>query len=182
MEDPIIEDLNMYDFKINIDCSLANAIRRTIISKIPSIVICNVCIKENDSILDDEIIAHRLGQIPLRKIEDTAETEYDINLDFTGPMTIYSRDIAFSKGIKVVDPDIIIVKLRKGEQIKLFGTTEEGTGEEHAKFSVSCGTSYKKLGPGEYHFHIETTGSFTAKEAFRKSLGILREDLLVYKK
>ena len=37
------------DFKINIPSYLANSLRRIMISKIPSIVINNVCIKENDS-------------------------------------------------------------------------------------------------------------------------------------
>jgi DNA-directed RNA polymerase II subunit RPB3 len=182
-------DPNIFEFTLNVDSSMANALRRVMISNIHSVVISNVCIKENDSNLDDEMIAHRLGQIPLRIIDDSEtpdNTDYSIELDITcnttGPMTIYSRDIIFQKGIEVVDPDIPLVKLKKNECLKLFGNTNKGTGKEHAKYSVSCGTSYKKINDNLFHFHIESTGVYTAKEIFIKAIGILREDLLKYKK
>lgn len=177
-----MEDPNIFDFTISINSSLANSLRRIMISKIPSIVINNVCIKENDSVLDDDIIAHRLGQIPLKKIELSDNTEYTAEIDIIGPVTVYSRDIIFSDGIMSVDPDIILIKLKKDERLKFHGYTREGIGEEHAKFNVCCGTTYKKLTDNSHHFHIESTGVYTSKEIFQKALEVLEEDLLKYKK
>ena len=176
-------DPNILDFTINdIDASIANSLRRIMISQIPSIVIDNVCIKENDCSLSDEIIVHRLGQIPLRKTTNNNETVFEIKLCAVGPRRIYSRDIVFSSGIQPVDPDIIILNLDVNECIDLFGNTEEGTGIDHAKFSVCCGTSYKKLSDDSFKFHIEVSGVYSAKETFNKALDILREEILMYKK
>ena len=169
---------------INADASLCNALRRTIISSVPSIVIDTVCIKENDSILCDEMIAHRLGLIPLRKTSDDPATEFKIKLEEVGPKRVYSRDIVFPPGIEAVSPDIIILNLGPGDWIKLTGSTEEGTAfdQAHSKFSVSCGTTYKKLSDNSFLFKVETTGCISAKDALLKSIQILKEELVMYKK
>ena len=75
----------------NINVSIANALRRVIISQIPTIVIDTVCIKENNSGLCDEMIAHRLGLIPLRKTTQDPTTEFKISLEEVGPKRVYSR-------------------------------------------------------------------------------------------
>lgn len=174
-----------FEFIINGDTALCNAIRRTIINGIPSTVIDTVCIRENDSSLSDEMIAHRLGLIPLRKTEaETCGSEFKISLDQTGPKRIYSRDIVFPPGIEAVSPDIIILILGKDERIDLIGYTEEGTDidQKHSKFSVSCGTTYQKLSDNKFRFCCETTGSISAKDAVIKAIQIIREELVNYKK
>jgi DNA-directed RNA polymerase subunit D len=173
-----------FEFVANIDSALANAIRRTIISGVPSIVIDTVCIKENDSSLCDEMIAHRLGLIPLKKTTTEPTTEFKIKLEEVGPKRVYSRDIVFPPGIEAVSPDIIILNLGTDECIKLTGSTEEGTAidQNHAKFSVSCGTAYKKLSDMSFQFRVETTGCISAKDAFLKAIQIVKEDLIFYKK
>ena len=178
-----MEDENILKFIISgIDISTVNSIRRIMISQIPSIVIENVCIKENNSSFCDNIIVHRLGQIPLKKNINIDNNIFEIKLTASGPRTVYSRDIIFPDNIKPVDGNIIIMKLQTGEHIDLFGSTEEGIGINHSKFSVCCGTSYKKLSDNSVEFYIETTGVYTAKEVFIKSLDILKNEITQCKK
>lgn len=51
---------------IGVTPALANAFRRIMISEVPSMAIEKVHIYNNTSIIQDEILAHRLGLIPLR--------------------------------------------------------------------------------------------------------------------
>jgi DNA-directed RNA polymerase I and III subunit RPAC1 len=51
---------------IGIDASIANAFRRILIAEIPTLAIENVFVYNNTSIIQDEVLAHRLGLIPLK--------------------------------------------------------------------------------------------------------------------
>eukprot|EP00635_Sarcinochrysidales_sp_CCMP3193_P012085 CAMPEP_0118910066 /NCGR_PEP_ID=MMETSP1166-20130328/12370_1 /TAXON_ID=1104430 /ORGANISM="Chrysoreinhardia sp, Strain CCMP3193" /LENGTH=350 /DNA_ID=CAMNT_0006849521 /DNA_START=18 /DNA_END=1070 /DNA_ORIENTATION=+ len=48
------------------DCSVANALRRVMISEIVTMAIDLVTFSENTSVVNDEIIAHRLGLVPIK--------------------------------------------------------------------------------------------------------------------
>ncbi|XP_016464781.1 uncharacterized protein LOC107787692 [Nicotiana tabacum] len=51
---------------IGIDPSLANAFRRILIAEVPTMAIEKVLIANNTSIIQDEVLAHRLGLIPIK--------------------------------------------------------------------------------------------------------------------
>ncbi|KAI8469325.1 MAG: insert subdomain of RNA polymerase alpha subunit [Monoraphidium minutum] len=50
---------------IGVDPSIANALRRILIAEVPTVAIEHVFIVNNTSIIQDEVLAHRLGLVPL---------------------------------------------------------------------------------------------------------------------
>ncbi|KAI8324011.1 hypothetical protein GQ54DRAFT_302964 [Martensiomyces pterosporus] len=50
---------------IGVDASIANALRRILIAEIPTMAIENVYMINNTGIVQDEVLAHRLGLIPI---------------------------------------------------------------------------------------------------------------------
>eukprot|EP01133_Synstelium_polycarpum_P016765 gene16765-19933_t len=51
---------------IGVDAPIANALRRILISEIPTMAIEKVYIINNTSILQDEVLAHRVGLVPIK--------------------------------------------------------------------------------------------------------------------
>lgn len=51
---------------IGVDASVANSLRRTLIAEVPTIAIESVYVYNNTSIMQDEVLASRLGLIPLK--------------------------------------------------------------------------------------------------------------------
>ena len=50
---------------IGIDASIANSFRRILLSEVPTMAFDRVYIYNNTSVIQDEVLAHRLGLIPL---------------------------------------------------------------------------------------------------------------------
>lgn len=124
--------------------SLANAIRRSA-NEIPILAIDEVEIFKNDSVLYDEVIAHRLGLVPLKtekmvlredcscKGEGCAKCSVQLKLSATGPKIVHSSDL---KGkAEVVYEDMPITMLRDGQELELVAYARAGKQREHAKFS-----------------------------------------------
>lgn len=132
------------------DASFANALRRTVLDSVPTIAIEDVEFRKNSSVLYDEIVAHRLGLIPLTtdlksynlpskckcKGEGCAVCQAKIVLKADGPGMVLASDLkSKDPAIKPVYPDIPIVKLLKGQQLEFEATAVLGTGKEHSKWS-----------------------------------------------
>ncbi|TXT15850.1 hypothetical protein VHUM_00353 [Vanrija humicola] len=51
---------------VGVDASIANAIRRILIAEVPTVAIEDVYVWNNTSIMQDEVLAHRVGLVPLK--------------------------------------------------------------------------------------------------------------------
>lgn len=51
---------------VGVDASVANALRRIMIAEVPTIAIEDVYVWNNTSIMQDEVLAHRMGLVPLQ--------------------------------------------------------------------------------------------------------------------
>lgn len=173
---------------INIDTSISNAFRRIMIAEVPSVAAEQVYIFNNTSVIQDEVLSHRIGLIPL-KVDpdllswiDTSVDEKDrftdantvvLTLDVsctrnphapknsTDPNELYRNSNVYAKDLKFepqgnqlenfknpvvpADPDILLAKLRPGQEISLRVHCILGVGSDHAKFSPVATASYRLL-------------------------------------
>lgn len=116
-------------FVTDIDVSLANAIRRSAL-EIPIMAIDEVEIIKNDSALYDEILAHRLGLIPIKTEKSGKEIKF--KLKETGPKLVYSKDIKPNIG---TEPNFPIVLLDNDQEIEMVCEARLGKGIDHVKYS-----------------------------------------------
>ena len=65
-------DLLLFDIK-GIDSSIANALRRILIAEVPTVAVHRCYVSNNTSVMQDEVLAHRLGLMPLRVDPDLFE-------------------------------------------------------------------------------------------------------------
>jgi DNA-directed RNA polymerase alpha subunit len=185
---------NMLKFTVSrMHSSMANALRRIMISDVPTMAIERVSITENNGLLPDEMVAHRLGLLPIRVLDPDTESEgpknsesnWSLKISFDpekadddGIHTIYSGSVVSEDpGFEMVHKDIIITKLITNHQLDLTANAVMGTGYEHSKWSPCSGTSFRENEDTSYTFNIETTGSLKAYEVFRKAIFLLREKL-----
>ncbi len=131
----------------NSNPAFANALRRIMIEVVPTMAIEEVEFVQNNSALYDEVLAHRLGLIPLttdlkgyeRKMpedEINAKNSVKLTLRAKGPCTVYAEDLkSKDPKIKPVYPKTPITKLLKGQELELEATAILGTGKEHVKFA-----------------------------------------------
>jgi DNA-directed RNA polymerase I and III subunit RPAC1 len=169
---------NFLEFDLTgLDCSIANSLRRVMVSEIPTMAIEHVFVVNNTSIIPDEVLAHRLGLIPIladpRKFDTTTtgQESTDVNTIVfelhakcsprsgvskdADPAEKYENSSVYSSAIRWVpqgsqaevfqdEPirpvldDILVAKLRPGQELELELHAVKGTGREHAKWSPVC--------------------------------------------
>ncbi len=145
--------------------SLANAIRRSV-DEVKVLAIDEVEFFKNDSALYDEIIALRIGLVPLKtskKMSDKSEVQ--LSLKKSGPCTVYSGDL---KGdAEVVYDNIPITNLEKGQDIEIVGTAKLGKAISHSKYV-----------PGLFYYrHLSEVKSSNSKvaEIIEHCKGLVKE-------
>ncbi len=157
--------------------SFLNALRRTLMSQVPKLAIEDVTVYDNTSALFDEMVAHRLGLLPVptdlnqfvRRQDCTCNGEGCANctvlftLSKEGPCTVYSGDLipAADAKFRIVDPKVPVVKLLEGQRLMLEAGAILGSGIEHAKWQAVTAVGYM-----EYPV-VKVTGPLTAHQAER---------------
>lgn len=138
------------------DPNIANALRRAMINMVPTLAVEDVLVKRNDSALYNEILALRLGLIPLKTDlkayqpredcecggEGCSTCEVHYKLEEEGPKMVRAKDIEMvtDKEIKPVYPEMPIVKLTEDQELKLELIATMNRGEEHTKWSPCLAT------------------------------------------
>ena len=164
MEIQILEknDTSMRILILGVDVPFANALRRIMLSEVHSMAIDDVVILENSSVLYDEVLAHRIGLIPLTTDLTSynppetcpCKSEFGCNLCRVTltleaeagetTKTIYSGDLhSENPEVKPVSDKIIIVKLAPEQKIKLEAYARLGKGKKHAKWQPVSMCAYK---------------------------------------
>jgi len=129
----------------------ANALRRIMITEIPILAIDSVDFSTNGSVLYNEVIAHRLGLIPLvfdpkkfhfKNEHEDGKTcsmcEVIFVINKKGPAMIYSKDMKSSDPeVKPLYNDIPIVELFDEQDLKLEASASLGIAKDHARYQSS---------------------------------------------
>jgi len=148
----------------DVDTAFMNSLRRIILAEVPSMAIDEVVIVENSSMINDEILAHRLGLIPLKTDLDsynlpedcTCKSELGCNLcrasltldveAGNNIRTVYSNElVSENPSIVPVSDKIPIAKLAPAQKIKLEAYARLGKGEKHAKWQPVSVAAYKQF-------------------------------------
>jgi DNA-directed RNA polymerase subunit D len=176
-----------------VDTAYANTIRRVMGYEVPVMAIDDVEFRKNTSILYDEVLAHRLGLIPLStdlkaydlpedckcKGVGCASCTVKMTLKASGPCMVYAADI------KTKDPEIKplfgkmpIVKLLEGQEVEFEATAILGKGKDHSKWCP--GLIFYKMPDAdkdEFIFTIESWGQLNPKEIALKAIDIYNKQL-----
>jgi RNA polymerase Rpb3/Rpb11 len=124
------------------DISEVNMLRRSILTSIETYAIDIVMFNANKSARNDEVLAHRLGLLPIdHEYYDPDITEFSLNVE--GPLNVTSEHI-IGFPIKRVTP---IITLRDGDKIDCKCIVVKGQGKTHVKWrSVSTCTFNEDAG------------------------------------
>lgn len=128
----IIKTPEEISFVSEMNVSLANAIRKSV-GEVPILAIVEADIYKNDSALYDEVVAHRLGLVPLKnqKMKSGQSVEMKLKVKGKGEVT---EVLAGALGSDVVYPEAQIVLLSDGQEIELVARAKAGKGIDKARF------------------------------------------------
>jgi len=144
-----IEDIRPY---------FVNALRRIMLSELPKLAVNDVVIYDNTSALFDEIIAHRLGLVPIPtdlsllsfrdecvcKGKGCPNCTVRYTLSKEGEGTVYSGDLQpAEKSWAIKEDKIPIVKLYGDQRLILEIEAVLGRGRDHAKWQAIQAPAYR---------------------------------------
>jgi DNA-directed RNA polymerase subunit D len=163
------ENYAQIEFK-NVNYSFVNSVRRSLVSMVPCLALHEIDFhmgslgsyvdeesgdeKEYESIsaMFNEIIAHRLGMLPIPTDKKTVEAfgesvdddskQPDImySLHKQGPCTVYSGDLEPVNGddsLIIPEANVPIVKLAEGQAILVYAKAKMGVASKHTKWQCA---------------------------------------------
>ena len=141
-----------------VTAAYANTLRRVAMTEVPTLAIERIEFGRNNSIIYDEMLAHRIGLVPLTTdlkgynakdehgVPGNPSNEVTLTLKIPkqkGVHTVTAGEFTTSDPkIKPVHPDMPLVRLLEGQDLELVAYAELGTGQEHMKWSP-CLASYR---------------------------------------
>jgi len=190
-----------------VDAPIANAIRRVLIAEVPTIAIEHIYVWNNTSVIQDEVLSHRLGLVPLNvnprllNMREAGETPTDLDTvvfrlnikcehnpqapqNSEDPVVKYINSNVHASDVEWVpqgdqeemfvdkkpaptNGNILLAKLRPGQEIELEMHAVKGVGSEHAKWSPVATATYrlmphiKLLGPIPSHLSEKFSSCFS---------------------
>lgn len=161
-----------------------NALRRISGNSIPVLAIEDVLVDENGSALFDEVVAQRMGQIPLEfdpekfNLKDECDCEdgcpnceVKFSLEKKGPGKVYSGDLVCESGdVEPLYDNIPITHLEENQEVKMEAVAILSTGQDHSKHQASI-TSYR------YYPKISVDNRKLSKEEAKKCLEVCPKDV-----
>lgn len=179
-----IEIVNVSELEIifilkGVDNTFANSLRRTLISNIPTLAIDNIKIKNNTSVINDEMLAQRISLLPLKysnhldeigKFELCVKCPKDVTI-----MNINSSELKYtldSNNVTLLYDDILLLKLKSMQEVNLEVTCKKSIGKEHSKFSPVSTVSYKK-DKDNFVFAVECIGNIDPELLIKDAMDIL---------
>ena len=144
-----------------LDVAFANALRRTMLTRLPAMAIDEVLVLENTSVMYDEMLAHRMGLVPL--VTDLESYNLPDECDCEGKgcslcqctLTLEKQagdeeEIVYSRDLSSQDPKVVpalgeipLVKLAPNQRLIIEAYARLGKGVENARFQPVTTVSYK---------------------------------------
>jgi DNA-directed RNA polymerase subunit D len=136
----------------DVSAAFANELRRIMMSEVRTMAVEWVDFRKNDSSLPDELLANRIGQIPLtfdRKAYNLPEEcecggkgcvncQVELVLKKKGPGVVYASEMkAKAKDVQPVFGKIPIVELFEGEELQFEAIAHLGIGKENVKWQAA---------------------------------------------
>jgi DNA-directed RNA polymerase alpha subunit len=142
--------------------ALANGLRRAILDDVPSLAIDVVEFHSNTTVLNDDLLAHRIGSIPLNSrtvdrfcapndcnCEDgcsRCQTTFklDVRNDSDETKTVMSGNLLTAVGtVRPISSEVAIALLGKNQEISLTARASRGTGKQNAKWNPTTVAAYR---------------------------------------
>lgn len=143
----------------NVDSSFANGLRRVMLAEVPTLGIESVTIIQNTSVLPDEMIAHRLGLVPLYSMKASqlnytrecpcggggcADCQITGELHVECPDDQHSVPVFVNESLKIDDEDVYpvsaeqkgiwLVTLGRSQRLSLRVVIHKNIAKTHSKF------------------------------------------------
>jgi DNA-directed RNA polymerase subunit D len=155
--------------------AFVNALRRNIVDKVPTMAIELVEFRKNSSVLYDEIVAHRLGFLPLKTDLKTYNLPSECKCNGAGcarcqtkfTLSSKAQGYVYAESMTSTDPKVVPVhpntpivklfKVKENQEIEFEATAVLGIGKNHMKWSP--GLAFYKYLP-----QIEIKGTIDSPE------------------